>query len=101
MSAWSTQSGLVNAAVLAAFARPVSYQQGAGAPFTVTGILDKRTDEERQHDSLYARLFVNLSEFSVPPDHGDQVTIDGAVYTVFDPQNDSAGGCWLSIRERT
>jgi hypothetical protein len=101
MAAWSQQSGLANAAILAAFGRPVSYQQGAGAPFAVIGILDKRTDEQRQPDAVYARLFVALSGFSKPPDHGDELTVDGAVYTVFEVLNDPAGGCWLSIREKT
>ena len=101
MAAWSQQSGLANAAILAAFGQPVSYQQGAGALFTVIGILDKRTDEQRQPDTVYARLFVALSGFSITPDHGDEVTIGGAVYTVFEVLNDPAGGCWLSIREKT
>ena len=101
MAAWSLQSGLANAAILAAFGQPVSYQQGAGDPFTVIGILDERTDEQRHPDTVYARLFVALSAFSVPPDHGDEVTVDGALYTVFEVLNDSAGGCWLSLREKT
>ena len=63
MAAWSQQSGLANAAILAAFGQPVSYQQGAGDPFTVIGILDKRTDEQRHPDTVYARLFVALSGF--------------------------------------
>jgi hypothetical protein len=100
MAAWSQQSGLANAAILAAFGQPVSYQQGAGDPFTVIGILDKRTDEQRHPDTVYARLFVALSNFSVPPDHGDEVTVDGGLYTVFDVLNDPAGGCWLSMREK-
>jgi hypothetical protein len=100
MSAWTQQSGLANAAILAAFGQPVSYQQGAGNPFTVTGILDKRTDEERHPDTVYARLFVRLSDFSVPPGGSDEVTVDGALYTVFEVLNDRAGGCWLSIREK-
>jgi len=100
MAAWNLQSGLANAAVMAAFGQPVSYQQQAGDSFTVTGILDKRTDEERHPDTVYARLFVNLSDFSAPPDHGDEVTVDGALYTVFEVLNDPAGGCWLSIREK-
>ena len=100
MAAWSQLSGLANAAILAAFGQLVIYQQGAGAPFTVTGILDKRTDEQRHPDTVYARLFVALSAFSAPPDHGDEVTVDGAVYTVFEVLNDPAGGCWLSIREK-
>ena len=100
MSAWSQQSGLANAAILAAFGQPVSYQQSTGEPFTVVGVLAKRTDEQRQPDAVYARLFVTLSAFQIPPDHGDEVTIDGAAYTVFDVLNDSADGCWLSIREK-
>ena len=97
---WKQQSGMANAAVLAAFGQPVSYQQGMADPLTVVGILDKRTDEQRHPDTVYARLFVALAGFTVPPDHGDEVTIDGAVYTVFEVLNDSAGGCWLSIREK-
>lgn len=100
MAGWSQQSGLANAAILAAFGQPVSYQHGTGDPFAVIGIVDKRTDEQRQPDTVYARLFVVLSSFKVAPDHGDEVTIDGATYTVFEVLNDSAGGCWLSIREK-
>jgi hypothetical protein len=100
MAAWAQQSGLANAAILAAFGQPVSYQQQAGDSFTVAGILDKRTDEERHPDTVYARLFVNLSDLSAPPDHGDEVTVEGAIYTVFEVLNDPAGGCWLSIREK-
>ena len=100
MAAWAQQSGLANAAILAAFGQPVSYQQQAGDSFTVAGILDKRTDEERHPDTVYARLFVNCSDFSAPPDHGDEVTVEGAIYTVFEVLNDPAGGCWLSIREK-
>ena len=100
MSAWAQQSGLASAAVLAAFGQPVSYQPDAGDAFTVTGILDKRTDEERHPDTVYARLFVVLSGFLLPPDHGDAVTVEGALYTVFEVLNDPAGGCWLSLREK-
>ena len=100
MAAWLQQSGLASAAILAAFGQPVSYQQSAGDPFTVIGILDRRTDEQRHPDTVYARLFVALSSFSVPPNHGDEVTVDGALYTVFEVLNDPAGGCWLSIREK-
>ena len=76
MTAWSQQSGLANAAILAAFGQPVSYQQGAGVPFTVIGVLDKRSDEQRHPDTVYARLFVALSSFSVPPDHADEVAVE-------------------------
>ena len=97
---WTQQSGMANAAVLAAFGQSVSYQQGMADPFTVVGILDKRTDEQCHPDTVYARLFVALAGFTAPPDHGDEVTIDGDVYTVFEVLNDSAGGCWFGIREK-
>ena len=98
MSAWSAQTGLANAAILAVFGQAVSYQQGAGDPFVVTGVPDKRTEEQRNPDSPYLRLFVQLSDFAVAPARGDQVTVDGADYTVFDLQADSSGGCWLFLR---
>jgi len=99
MSGWSAQAGLANAAVLAAFGQPVSYQQGAGDPFVVTGVPDRRTDEQRSPDTVYLRLFVRLADFAVAPARGDQATVDGATYTVFDLQTDTGGGCWLSLRE--
>lgn len=98
---WAQQSGQSNAAVLAAFGQAVSYQQGAGEPFTVIGVPDKRSDEERSPDSVYVRLFVQLSDFAVPPARGDQVTVAGALYMVFDLHDDSGGGCWLSLREKS
>jgi hypothetical protein len=100
MAAWTQQFGLANAALVAAFGQPVSYQQEAGDPFTVIGILEKRTDEERAAGGVYAMLFVNLSDFSVPPDRGDEVTVASARHTVFEVKPDSAGGCWLSLREK-
>ena len=92
---------MVNAAVLAAFSQPVSYQPEAGDAFTITGILEKQTDEQRQVDGVYARLFVNLPDFAVPPVRGDQVTIGGASYIVFQVLMDTAGGCWLALREKS
>jgi hypothetical protein len=100
MAAWAQQSGLANAALLAAFGQPVSYQHAAGDRFTVIGILEKRTDEERAAGGVYAMLFVNLADFSVPPDRGDEVTLASAGHTVFEVKSDSAGGCWLSLREK-
>ena len=52
-------------------------QQGAGTPFTVTGVFEKGTDEERLADGLYARLFVNLAGFTASPDIGDEATVAG------------------------
>ena len=43
---------------------PVSYQQGAGAPFATTGILQNDSEEERRQDGVYARLSANLATSS-------------------------------------
>ena len=100
MAAWAQQSGLANAALLAAFGSSVSYQPAGGDSFTVTGIVDQTSDEERQANGVYARLFVQLADFAAPPTSGDEVTIGSAIYTVFNVANDSGGGCWLSLREK-
>jgi hypothetical protein len=73
----------LNKACIESFGSAVSYKQGAAAPFSVGGILTKDTDEERHLDGVYARLFVNLTDFVARPDHGDVATIDGVAYTVF------------------
>lgn len=89
----------LNKACIKAFGRAVSYQQGAAAPFSVSGIISKDTDDERHQDGVYLRLFVNLADFASRPDHGDVVTIDGTAYTVFEVLTDTAGGGYLSLRE--
>ena len=88
----------LNKACIKTFGTAVSHQQGAAAPFSVSGIVSKDTDEARHQDGVYVRLFVNLGDFASRPDHGDVVTIDGATYTVFEVMTDAAGGAYLSLR---
>jgi hypothetical protein len=88
----------LNTACLKTFGTAVSYQQGTAEPFPVSGIISKDTDEERHQDGVYLRLFVQLADFAVRPDHGDVVTIDGVAYTVFEVLTDAAGGAYLSLR---
>jgi hypothetical protein len=99
MSAFSTHAGLANAAILAAFGQPVSYQQGVADPFTVLGVLERKGDEETGDGALYARLFVQTSDFAAAPQQGDVATIAGDAFTVFSLHTDAMGGCWLSLRE--
>ena len=96
MSAFSA----LNATCLNKFGTPVSYQPEGSGPFTVTGIFQKESDEERVADGLYARLFVNLVDFSTAPSRGDEATIGGVTYTVFQVLADPTGGAWLSLREK-
>jgi hypothetical protein len=46
----------LNASCIKNFGSPVSYQQGAGDPFPISGILQRESDEERHQDGVYARL---------------------------------------------
>ncbi len=88
----------LNKACVRSFGAAVTYQQGAAAPFPVKGIVMKESDEERHREGLYARLFVSLADFVMPPDHGDVVTFGGVEYTVFEVLADSMGGVTLSLR---
>ena len=89
----------LNAACLKTFGTSVSYQQGAGAPFALTGILQKDSEEERRQDGVYARLFVDLAAFPSRPDKGDFATVNGTAYTVFNVEIDPAGAGLLSLKK--
>jgi hypothetical protein len=78
---------------------PVTYQPAAGPSFAINGILQKDTDEERHQDAVYARLFISLADFSTPPAQGDEATVDGKTYKVFEVLTDPTLGAWLSLRE--
>ena len=98
MNAWSTLSRLTNAAVLAAFGQPVTYEPATGAAFTPLAIFEKTTLEERHADGVYARLFLNRADCPVEPDHGDTVVVAGVIYKVFEVLIDTTGGVQLSLR---
>ena len=89
----------LNASSLKAFGTPVSYQQGGGDPFVIVGIVQKDSDEERHQDGVYARLFVRLADFQSRPDHGDEVVVNGANYTVYEVSLDPTGAAWLRLRQ--
>ena len=96
----ATPFAALNQACLKTFGSPVTYQRAAGgAPFPITGILQKDTDEERQQDGVYARLFIDLFSFAVQPEQGDDVTVGGTTYKVYEVQADPTRGAWLALRE--
>lgn len=89
----------LNSACLKNFGSPVTYQPAAAAPFAVNGILQRDSDEERHQDGVYARLFINLADFAAQPEQGDEVTVDGKTYKVFEVLSDPTRGAWLALRE--
>lgn len=95
----STPFAALNAACLKTFGTSAIYQPAAGAPFAVNGILQRDTDEERHQDGVYARLFINLSDFAAPPEQGDEVSVDGKTHKVFEVLCDPTRGAWLALRE--
>ena len=104
MSAWSVQSGLLNAAVLAAFGIPVTFtpQDGSGAQ-QITGIIQAPAmGEDSLPGSLLGaavvRLFVQFTSIAPTPRHGDAITINGVAYAVADLDVDTQGGAVLKLR---
>lgn len=95
----STPFAALNKTCVKAFGSPITYQPAASAPFAVNGILQKDTDEERHQDGVYARLFINLSDFAAPPEQADELTVDGTTYKVFEVLSDPTQGAWLALRE--
>jgi hypothetical protein len=89
----------LNSACLKTFGTSATYQPAAGASFAVNGILQRDTDEERHQDGVYARLFINLTDFAAQPEQGDEVTVDGKTYKVFEVLSDPTRGAWLALRE--
>ena len=89
----------LNNACVKTFGSPVTYQPAASASFAVNGVLQKDTDEERHQDGVYARLFINLSDFTAPPEQGDEVIVDGKTYKVYEFLSDPTLGAWLALRE--
>ena len=89
----------LNKACIKTFGSQVTYQPAASASFAVNGVLQKDTDEERHQDGVYARLFINLSDFAAQPEQGDEVTVEGKTYKVFEVLFDPTLGAWLALRE--
>ena len=89
----------LNGICVKSFGSLVTYQPTARPSFQVNGILQKKTDEERDLDAAYARLFINLADFATPPVQGDEAAVDGKTYKVFKVLTDSALGAWLALRE--
>lgn len=91
--------GGLNIACVKAFGTPVTYQPESADAFTVKGILDKKTEEAQYAHGVYLRLFVNTADFPQPPAQGDEVTVNGSTYKVFEVLLDVAGGAYLKLRE--
>jgi len=97
---WDSAVAALNAACLGTFGQPVGYEPAAGAPFTVTGILETGSRPEDAAPGVHAVLFVQLADFAQPPQRGDAVTIGAATYKVFEIEADGQGGATLGLHQQ-
>ena len=104
MSAWGAQSGMLNAAVLAAFGIPVTFtpQDNSGAQ-QITGIIQAPAmGEDRLPGSILGaavvRLFVHFVAIAPAPQHGDTIAINGVAYALVEVEADTQGGAVLKLR---
>jgi hypothetical protein len=95
---------MLNAAVLAAFGIPVTFtpQDGSGSQ-QITGIIQAPAmGEDGLPGSILGaavvRLFVQFTNSTPAPRHGDVVTINGVAYAVVDLDVDTQGGAVLKLR---
>ena len=98
MGSWQDLTKALNAACLAAFGREVTYSPAAGAPITVTGVLETGARLEETALGTYAVLFLRRTDLPRAPQRGDEVEIDGSGYKVFEVESDAAGGVKLALR---
>src|SRR5947209_8413469 len=106
MSNWLSLAAGLNNAVVAVFgeedAIPVIYQRGPVSA-TINGIFSTRGQDDLAVGEVM-QFFVTVadieaSEIADSPQNGDQVTIRGVLYDVYQPLFDAAGGCTMTIKQ--
>jgi hypothetical protein len=103
MGDWDSLLNNLNAAALSAFGREVIYKPQAGGEFAIRAIFQPTRQAEenspgQENSSVYAVIFVRLSDLPQPPHHGDEVMVGASVYKVFGIESDGEGAVTLSLR---
>ena len=99
MADWGSLTNALNTTVLGAFGRDVVYTPQAGDSITIRGIFESTHEPEETAPGVYAVLFVRAGDLSQPPERGDEVTVDGVTYKVFDIEADTTGAVVLRLRQ--
>ena len=89
----------LNGAALTAFGREVTYSPQTGAPKAIRAIFQPSHEAEENSPGVYGVLFIRLTDLTRPPERGDEASIDGASYKVFDIEADASGGVVLRLRQ--
>jgi len=91
----------VDEACLRVFGRDVVYSPEAGGEATIRAIFNPTRESEETAPGVYAVVFCREVDLPAPPVRGDEVTVDGAMYKVFDIEADHGGGLVLRLRQHS
>jgi hypothetical protein len=91
----------VDEACLRVFGREVIYSPEAGGEVTVRAIFNPTREAEGSAPGVYAVAFCREVDLPAPPVRGDEVTVDGMVYKVYDIEADHGGGLVLRLRQQS
>jgi len=99
---YATLVGNLNASMLATFGQSFTFTPALApsTPVTITGILETGAELEDVapgDNSIYCRLWVQSSDFTVGPLVGDEVSSATTVYKIVRLQEDAGGGLWLLL----
>lgn len=103
-------NGLALGPCIAAFGQAITYQPGAGAPLSLTGIFnamaveDKISPEGDMVQDIRPTLALNAANFPAGqalPVRGETVTINGTIYQISEPVADNFGQILLKLRRLT
>ncbi len=97
--AFTDAIGRMDEACLRAFGREVTYLPQAGGQATVQAIFEATREAEENAPGVYAVMFFRAAALSTPPQRGDEVSVDGVTYKVFDIEADHGGGLILRLRQ--
>ncbi len=99
MADFASLLNTLNSAALTAFGREVTYSPQTGRPAAIRAIFQPSHEAEESSPGVYGVLFIRLADLASPPVRGDEVTVDVAMYKVFDIEADTSGGAVLRIRQ--
>lgn len=105
MAAWSNAVAGANAAFLATWGQPAQFfPQSGGGPIAISGVEDKPALLEdvlpgSATGTSVVRFWVDAASISPQPQKGDQITLSGVNYDVFEVAVDpDGGGALLKLR---
>jgi hypothetical protein len=101
---WSNLVNALDAACLATFGVPATFtpQDGSGAQ-QIVGIIQNPAMAEGYvpgsvQGTSVVRLFVRFADIAPPPRHGDDITLNGILYSVVEVEVDTQGSAVLKLR---